>query len=961
MRTKSLLLSVAILIFAGFNFLFFSTLASKTDLHFTKKVANKIEATNFDKKDKSKSGTKSLKSTTAQMNWIEMGPSNIGGRTRALLIDKDNSNLIFACSVGGGIWKSTVGGLSWVKVTGGDLFDNLIATSICQTSNGDIYVGTGEYFGTYNRLGFQGQGIWKSTDRGETWTNLSSTWNDNDNSKQIFNYVSKLVAHPTNANKIYAATYKGLMISSDGGTTWLNPITDSFADSVCTDIQISSDGQVIVAEISRKAYICNTGNDVFINKSGVNLSTPIDTIPTDVRRLTFAIAPSNSNYVYCLAADMNGAFNNVYQSKDKGNTWNALLTTIPSQLLPFGSNKLGFYNNSIAVYPNDYEHILIAGADIYEWSPANPWQQVSTNMGDFTSPVFVHSGIHTIVFANNYSETNQLIYIGTDGGVFRSTYGGYAWQQLNKNYNTTIFNSLAFSNIGKIMGGTFNNETIMLPLTGTTEKDAYRIYLGQTDAFSCEYSMLNPKLIFVTNAYGILGRSDDEGTFIETDPALLYNKYLTDNETVTITDTTQPYQTPIKLWENFYDTNSTQMILSKIGKSLVLGDTIYPESSCKRVIPHILTITDMNGKDTLKKGDTVYVKDTYQSVLAVGFKNSVWITREGLNMTKSPMNWYRISSLTTVKRVQNIEFSKDGNYLYFSDYNYLDDTSRIYRCANLTNGRDSLTGNYTSNQNVITTQEIGKFGHKITSIAVDPENANNVIVTLGGYGKSDYVYLSLNAATTSSTATIDNFMLRQGDLKTMPVYSSIIKWNNSTQVFIGTEMGVYSTDDITASSPVWVEQNTSLAHVPVVQLRQQIHENGWYHAPVIDGGFNSDITNHGVIYAATAGRGIFRCEDFRGPVSVPQISTNKTDASKILIYPNPAKDFANISFTLNNKSDVKISIYNINGNVVRSLQFNNQHSGNNTISFVTSDLAKGTYFAKMEANGTKSTAKFIVY
>ena len=958
MKTKTLLLSIAILIFAGFNVIFLNSKASKAELQ-TKSVVNNSKTTSNNNGKKNKSGTKALKSTNTQMNWLEMGPSNIGGRTRALLIDKDNSNLIFAGSVGGGIWKSTTGGLSWVKVDGGDLFDNLFVSSICQSANGDIYVGTGEYFGTYNRQGFQGQGIWKSINHGQTWTHLTSTWNDSDNSKQIFNYVNKLAAHPTNNNKIYAATYKGLMLSIDGGNTWNNTVSDTNADFTCTDVQISKDGLVVVASLNNKAYVCNTGNDVFINKSGTNQVLPLDTISIDVKRIEFAIAPSNSNYIYCLAADTTGALNNVYQSKDKGNTWTALLINMSSQFVPFGTAKSGVYNNSIAVYPDDYEHILIGGVNLFEWSPLNPWQQVSSNEWDFTSPIYVHSGIHTIVFADNYSTENPVIYAGTDGGVFRSLYGGYAWQQLNKNYNTTIYNSLAFSNTGKIIGGTYNNGTLMLSLNGTTEKDAISLYTGSNNGFNCEYSMLNPKLIFVTNSYGALGRSEDEGKNIETDPAELFSPYLTSHQT--ISDTTQPYQTPIRLWESFYDTNSTQYILSKIARPVVLGDTIYPESSCKRILPHILTVSDMNGQDTLQKGDTVYVKDTYQSILAMGFKNSVWITRQGLDMSKSPMSWYSISSLNTVKKAQNIEFSKNGDVLYFSDYNYLTDTSRIYRCANLTNGRDSLTGDYNSSQNVITTQEIGKFGHKITSIAVDPENANNIIVTLGGYGKSDYIYYSFNAATTTSMLTADNFMLKQGYLDSIPIYSSIILWNNSLQVILGTENGIYSTDNITASSPVWLEQNTGLAHVPVVQLRQQIHPNGWFAAPVFNGGFNSDITNHGVIYAATAGRGIFRCEDFKGPVNVPEISNNKVNDSKIIVFPNPAKDFANISFNVNKKTNVIINIYNINGSIVKSIKLNNQEPGNHTIGFVTNNLNKGIYFAKMETDETISTAKFIVY
>lgn len=914
-----------------------------------------------DKKGGSKSGNKVKKSRSITMNWIEMGPSNVGGRTRAVLIDKDNSNLVFAGSVAGGIWKSTTGGLSWVKVNGGDLFDNICIASICQASNGDIYVGTGEYFGAYNHLGFRGQGIWKSTDRGSTWTHLISTWNDY-NSKQTFCYVNKLAAHPTDSNKIYAATAKGLMLSTDGGVFWSNPITDANADAVCTDVQVSKDGQVVVSSLNQMAYICNTGDDVFINKSGIDNVLPVDTIQIDVKRIEFAIAPSNSNYIYCLAADNTGALKNVYQSKDKGNTWTAMLTNLTSQFTPFGPDKLGGYENVIAVYPDDYEHIIFGGYNLFEWSPAYPWEQLTANQfdlyGDIITPIYVHSGIHTIVFAPNYSSTNPVIYAGTDGGVFSSIYGGYAWSQINKNYNTTLYNSVAFSNNGKVLGGTQNNGTQLITLNGTSVQDAKTLLYD--DGGFCEYSMLNPQFIFVTAPFGVLGRSDDGGNNITNSTADIFSPFLlTTNQVGTIPAITQPYVTPIRLWESFYDTNSTQYILSKAGRTLFLGDTIYPVSSCKRTIPHILTSPDMNGKDSLVKGDTIYVKDTYQSVLAIGFKNSVWITRQGLDMSKVPMFWYRIS-IPTVKKVQNIEFSSDGNHLYFSDFDSITTTSKIYRCSNLINGRDSLTGSFNSDSTVITTQELGTFNQKITGIAVDPQNSNNMILTLGGYEKTYYIYYSNNAATTTSSDTTNNFVSKQGDLPHIPVYSAIINWNNSLEIIIGTESGVYSPDTITNAIPSWTKQS-SIPNVPVVQLRQQIHPNGWMAAPVVNDGFDTYITNHGVIYAATAGRGIFRCEDFRGPVNVPEITNDKINVPQIKVYPNPVKDIANISFNINKRSDVKISIYDLSGIVVKTIQLKNQDAGTHNINFTTTVFSTGTYIAGMEANGLKSTTKFIVY
>jgi hypothetical protein len=984
MRTKRLFLSLTLLLAAGVAFTFLTSLTNNADVILKSK--NSIQ--NFLKNhsiindfflegDAPKDGNGKVrankesnvkKTPAAQMSWVEMGPSNIGGRTRSVLVDKNNSNIVFAGSVGGGIWKSTTGGLSWDKITGSDALDNIIVSSICQASNGDIYVGTGEYYGSYKGLGYRGQGIWKSVNAGDTWTQLTSTWNNADDSKNIFYYVSKIAIHPTNSSKIYAATAKGLRVSIDAGSTWSNPITDTYADSVCTDVQVSKDGLVVTAALDCNAYVCNTGNDVFVNVSGALVTQ----IPTDVKRIEFAIAPSNSDYVYCLAAANDGGLKNVYKSADKGNTFTKMIPVLSSQFTPFGIVvnsttiiKRGLYNNVISVFPDDPEHLLLGGYDLYEYTPAASWHGVSSSLNSFSTS-YIHAGIHTIKFVSNYSASNKIIYVGTDGGVFRSTDGAATWTQMNKNYNTAIFNSVSFSNDIAVIGGTQNNGTQLITSTGTNITDSYKIFAG--DGGYCEFSMLNPRFIFATSSYGKLGRSIDYGVSFDSADDNIFSKNVRGTPD-TIATSLQSFVTPIRLWESFYDTNSLQIIIFKAPRVYHLGDTASIRTPCERYIEHIVTLADLKGNpnDSIEKSDTILVKDTYQSVLAMGISSkagvvvggAIWITREGLDFSKVPPVWYRISKLTTVKEIQKIEFSKDGDHLYFSDYNSATGVSKIYRCSNLLISRDSTTCSFNSTQQIITTTEIGNFDRKITSIAVDPRNAENIAVTLGGYNSTDYIYYSSNAATTTSSVTTDNFTSRQGSLSPMPVYSAIINWNSMATI-IGTESGVYSTDDISAATPTW-EKQAGMPNVPVVQLRQQFKENGWLVAPVVNNGFNTGIKNHGFIYAATAGRGIFRCEDFRGPVSVPEIVGNKANSLNIVVFPNPTKEIASISFNLNKRSDVVISIYDLSGNVVKTIPYKNQDAGNHSVSININDLSAGTYIAAMESNGVKNTAKFVIY
>ncbi|MEZ5045447.1 MAG: sialidase family protein [Chitinophagaceae bacterium] len=118
------------------------------------------------------------------MIWEERGPNNIGGRTRALIYDKNIPNKLFMGGSSGGLWTSTNNGNTWSKVENTDMTSAISICSITQAANGDIYYGTGEghYSSTGNFGGGQlGEGIWKSTDGGVSFTHLNSTTPSNAN------------------------------------------------------------------------------------------------------------------------------------------------------------------------------------------------------------------------------------------------------------------------------------------------------------------------------------------------------------------------------------------------------------------------------------------------------------------------------------------------------------------------------------------------------------------------------------------------------------------------------------------------------------------------------------------------------------------------------------------------------------------------------------------------------------
>jgi photosystem II stability/assembly factor-like uncharacterized protein len=154
--------------------------------------------------------------------WEERGPGNVGGRTRGLIVDPDDAtnNTWFAAAVGGGVWKTIDGGQSWTCLT--DNLPNLSANALAmsESNHNIIYLGTGEGF--YNLDGIAGNGVFKSIDKGDSWTQLSSTVDNND-----FKYINRLAIDPTNPDIVIVVTNTGIFKSIDGGTSWSNVYTGS--------------------------------------------------------------------------------------------------------------------------------------------------------------------------------------------------------------------------------------------------------------------------------------------------------------------------------------------------------------------------------------------------------------------------------------------------------------------------------------------------------------------------------------------------------------------------------------------------------------------------------------------------------------------------------------------------------------------------------------------------------------
>lgn len=424
--------------------------------------------------------------------WVELGPSNVGGRTRALLIDPSTPTTMYAGAVAGGVWKSTNSGASWSLTD--DFMENLAVNSLAfdPANSSIIYAGTGE--GVFNADAVRGRGIFKSTNAGASWTHLTNTDTSN------FYYVMDIVVSPNNSNHVYAATRTGVWKSTDAGATWAQVVNHSGANSRCLDLAIRTD-------VSPDTVFASCGTSgiqgaIYQTTDGTTWGSVFT--EANMGRTHLAIAPSNQNTIYAIitstaAGTYSNGLHKVIRSTTGGGlgTWstrvdNTSATKLNTVLLSnpvfaflldcaFGpANQFlnqGWYDTVIAVDPTNANTLWVGGIDMFKsidgganWALASMWW-------DDTNSWYVHADQHAIVFHPNYNGVaNQTMYVANDGGIYRtnaavsgttstnpcsptstSTFG---WTTLNNGYNVTQFyHGDTYPSGTTFFGGTQDNGT----------------------------------------------------------------------------------------------------------------------------------------------------------------------------------------------------------------------------------------------------------------------------------------------------------------------------------------------------------------------------------------------------------------------------------------------------------------------------------------------------------------------
>src|SRR5829696_6737672 len=381
--------------------------------------------------------------------WTPLGPGNIGGRTRVVKFHPAVPTTLFAAGVSGGIWKSDDNGTNW-RPTGDGLTNIAVNSLLIDPARPDVmYAGTGEgYFREEIRgtgLPLRGSGIYVTADGARTWQQLPFT------NTPDFHWVNDLEFGVTDSRRIYAATRSGVWRSTDNGATWARLLAVNVRGG-CLDLALRPDRSEDVLFASCGSY--EQATVYRFPRAATRRPFPEVVLrEPDMGRTSLAIAPSNPEIVYALAASNTDGPQGIYRQgllavyrSDSGGTagsWQTrvnnrdhvflntmLLTNTASAAArvcsPQGSTvipaTMGWYNNVIPVDPRDPNRVWAAGVDWFRSDDGGrKWGLASFSYGG-TGSFFTHSDQHAITFHPNYDgESNQIALIGNDGGIYRTT------------------------------------------------------------------------------------------------------------------------------------------------------------------------------------------------------------------------------------------------------------------------------------------------------------------------------------------------------------------------------------------------------------------------------------------------------------------------------------------------------------------------------------------------------------
>ncbi len=836
-------------------------------------------------------------------NWKEAGPFDVGGRTRAIVVDlSDATNkTIIAGGASGGIWKSTDKGFTWQFKSSKSSI--LSVTSIAQDTRSGFrnnwYAVGGEFDGNSARARggggtFYGGGFYKSTDNGESWNTVVSnltepngtTWNSR------FSYASKVLVNQ-NTGSIFVCSNVGVLLkSTNQGSTWTTVIGQS-NDHYYVDAAVNKNG-VLVCALSQ---LSPTGTNITppgLFKStddGLNWTpiTPVD-FPTTYSRSVMAFSTSNPNLIYSLTntGDKIGTTKKDDVRLFKINISTGTSTDLSANLPDFTGTKeayidtQGDYNMAIAVHPTNENIVFIAGTNLFRSldgfatklnaDPKTNWiGGYAYTSQNFFYPA-LHPDIHTIVFDQG---NPNWIWVGHDGGISYApdaTTTNYTtlfpWVDRDNLYNVTQYYTMAISQSSgdtRIFGGTQDNGTPFFRWNGTNASASKDVTTGDGSYSYIGSQTLNGKIY----SYG----STQNGSVV---------RYGTDSNG---------------------DINGSDW------------STVTPDgaSGMKFINPFAVDPNDENYMYFIA-GNMLWRNNTLSTIPNfVADKTTVGWSSVDLQIPAG----YSFSTLAVSRTPANI--------LYLATSSSADQP-KIYKMSNSKTA--TTAADITPPYSTVAVPN----GAYIHGIAINPDNADEILVVISNYNVKSLWYTSNGGSSWSDV---------EGNFSEASVRSAtILPTSGSNKVYlIATSVGVYSSSQMNGTGTVWTQEGSDVIGKVVVE-------------------YITSRKSDGTVVAGSHGRGAFvgkyistGIEDENNFPTSFQLEQN---------YPNPFNPGTVISYQLSAVSEVKLQVYDVLGKVVAVLVNGKVEAGIHKVEFNASKLASGVYIYKLTAGNYNQSRKMVL-
>ena len=697
----------------------------------------------------------------------------MGGRTRVVLYDPNDAThkRVFAGAVSGGLWVNndiTDENSSWTRV---GINENLSVTCMAVDPNDSqiMYLGTGEIHSPAQALG---NGIWKSTDGGATWSNVykvRGTTNISSIAKVPGTYyVVDIVVRDKdgsntsiNDSEVFAAigaagysrnpiaTYLGfddygILKSVDNGTNWNKVTLDIDGESIApNDFEIGIDNTLWLA--TRRNVHGKGGGLVHASLEGAIFS--LKHAITNARRTEIAVSKQNANTVYVLSRVVTGSgsiapFVSILKTADAFATSPTILALPNDADTGISANDFtrgqGFYNLMVEVDPTNDAIVYAGGIDLFRtMDSGTSWNQISKwHSGSVSKPYFLDSNlaistVHADQHALTFHPTNANTAIfGNDGGVYYTTSLSTAASntsvinERNKDYNVTQF---------------------------------YHAAIGPS----------------AVSAY-LLGGTQDNGTQFFNNPS----EGINNSERVFGGDGTL----------SFIDKDGAYMLVTHLYNRIVRFDLPYSSASAFRISSDRSTGSFVNAMDLDENLDILYSNGTNH------------LARFSDITTNSPIR----TNITDALLV-NISAVKVSPFTTIS--------SKVF--AGTTSGVLVKVENANTNAQIITDISDASFLGSISSIEFGA-NESEILVTFHNFGVTN-VWFSLDGG-----ATWEN---KEGDLPDFPVKCISMNPLNNNEVIIGTELGVWNTNNFKDTSPKWNQSYNGMSNVAVTSLSLRTSDN----------------------------------------------------------------------------------------------------------------------------------------